>query len=412
MMRCVTRLLGPLALPLAVLLLCGPTSSEAQLTRLVPPDTSRANHFGAAIGLDGSLAVIGAPGSSICGENSGAAYLYARQPDGTWNLLQTLEPSECQAGHFFGKRVAVSDSVVVVVSYRPFFSAATSNTVHVFRPGPDGRWYPVQHIRQPAGDSSGVFGTSLALDAARLVVSTSGDTASGSYSGVVHVYDADDSGEFRLSHTIRPLVPPNVAVSGSEVALDGDRLAVAGSSVPGNRPGVVSLFERSRTGEWVQSEVIRGVDAFFPSIDLQGERLAIGENRGGPNGSGRVRIMHRRPDGSWYLQSTVLPRTPFPHGAFGTLVQLGEQRLIVVGYDEQLELDVNIDRIAYVFAERRDEESGGGTVGDPALRWTQSQVIDVGRSSFATAVEMEGRMIFLGQTSDDLPGQVWIAQIR
>ncbi|MEQ9104673.1 MAG: hypothetical protein RIE53_08250 [Rhodothermales bacterium] len=384
---------------LAVLALC-PAVTQAQMSRLAPPDTSRANHFGSSIGLDGSLAVIGAPGSAVCGENSGAAYLYSRQSDGTWTLLQALAPSECQPGHFFGKRVAISDSVAVVVSYRPFFSAATSNTVHVFRPGPDGYWRPVQHIRQPDGDGSGVFGTSLALDAGRLVVSTSGDTSTGAYSGVVHVYEEDATGDFRLAHTVRPRVPPSVAISGSEVALDGDHMAIAGSSYAGDRPGIVSLYERSATGTWEESGVIRGVDAFFPSIDLHGDRLAIGENRGGPNGSGRVRILQRRPDSTWYVQSTVLPRTPFPHGAFGTLVQLGEQRLVAVGYDEQLELDVNIDRIAYVFTETQERD------------WTQSQVIDVGRSSFATAVEMEGRIIFLGQTSDDLPGQVWVAQIR
>ncbi len=375
--------------------------AHAQLSRLPAPDTTRGTFFGTSTALEGTLAVVGAPGADACGTRSGEVNVFRQADDAmSWTLEATLTPRDCHEEHFFGSHVDVSGTLIAVTSNRPFFRESTSNAVYIFEfDSLDGTWNQVQRIEQPAGDHRGEFANAMVLTGDRLAVTTAGDTSGNTYNGVVHVFERQD-GHFVQTAMLESPLGADEAVFGASIDADGTLLAVGASTWARDEPGIVFTYRREPSGRWVLEGTIRGVDSFFVPISLSGARLAIGESRARRNGSGRVRILERDSDGSWELTHTIRPATPYDHGAFGSLVRISGRRLAVVGYDEQLAMDRNIDRIVYVFSLSDDSE------------WRQTQVVDVGDTAFASSIDLLGQMALIGKAGDAVAGEAYVSRLR
>lgn len=380
---------------------CVLPTAHAQLSRLPAPDTTRGTFFGASTALDGSLAVVGAPGANACGTRSGEVNVF-RQGDRTtsWTLEATLRPGDCHEEHFFGSHVDASEGRIAVTSNRPFFRESTSNAVYIFEQDSlDGSWHQIQRIEQPGDGRHGEFANAMVLDGDLLAVTTAGDTSGQTYNGVVYIYERRNSQFVQTARLESPLAAEE-AVYGASIDADGDLLAVGASTWAREKPGIVFTYQRDASGTWVLEEIMRGVDSFFVPISLSGKRLAIGESRARRDGSGRVRILERRSDGSWELTHTLRPSTPYDHGAFGSLVRIRGGRLAAVGYDEQLAMDRNIDRIVYVFSLSPDGE------------WKQTQVVDVGDTAFASSIDLLEEMALIGKAGDAVAGEAYVSRLR
>ena len=263
--------------------------SSGQIFRLPPPDTTAGNYFGASVGIDGSIAVVGASGDGGCGENSGAAFVYEIGSDQEWSETARLEGS--------------------------------------------------------LGTEYGIFGTSAALD--------------------------------------------------------GDRAVVSASTYLAHQPGSLYVYDRTpETGVWRETAVLSGIEDFFISVDLDGGRILVGESKGGRRNTGRARVFDLDRDGRWISVASLEPSTKFSQGGFGSLVSLSGDHALVVGFDEQLRFEFNIDRVVYLF------ERG------PSGRWYQKHIIDVGEVAFGSAVDLNRGKAIIGQASDQLPGQAFVVLIR
>ena len=141
----------------AVVLLLGTgIGVHAQVPTPVPNPTNRElAQFGAAVDVDGDLAVVGSPFDRVDGVWTGGAYVF-RLTGGAWTLEDTLRPvgfdplTETQ----FGAAVAVSGDVVVVTAPAEWVGNASSRgAVYVFRRQPDGAWTLETELTQaPSGD--------------------------------------------------------------------------------------------------------------------------------------------------------------------------------------------------------------------------------------------------------------------
>jgi hypothetical protein len=384
------------------LILIAAWPARAQIFRLVPADTTSSDFFGTSVAIDDSLAVVGASGFSSCGVNSGAAYVFHRLSNGDWEQQARLEPEDCREGIFFGRAVAISGSRAAVVAYVPFFSDAASNTIYIFEQDrATGTWSQTTALRQPPGPIEGVFGSSIALDGDRLLATSAGDASNPDNDGAAYVYDFD-GGAWRLSARLSASLGPEAGVFGSSGALDGDRVVVSASTYAAEQPGTVYVFDRdSETGSWKESAFIRGILDFFISVDLDGDRIIVGESRAGDGRRGRARIFSLTRDGRWRPSATLLPGKSFSRGGFGSVVAMHGDRALVVGFDEQLRMDINIDRVVYLFAP--DGAAGA---------WRQKQIIDVGDNAFGSAIDLTDGAAVIGQASETEPGTAYVVLIR
>lgn len=377
--------------------------STAQIYKLPAPDsTVEGNFFGSAVAIDGDVTVIGASGEPTCGQNSGAAYIYELDETGAWIETAHLVPDNCREEIFFGKTVAVSKNRVLVAAYVPFFSNLTSNSVYVYDRDPEsGEWNLSHKIRQPTEASEGPFAASISLSGNRVLITTSGDTATGKYGGVGYIYDYID-GAWILSARLRGSLGTEAGIFGTSSALDGDRAIVSASTYLRERPGSVYVYDRDpETGEWAETSVLLGILDFFISVDVNGDRILVGESKAGRKGRGRARIFEPSEDGKWRATASLTPKSKKSQGGFGSLVSLRGNSALVVGFDEQLSQKINIDRVVYLFQYDVEDET-----------WAQKHIIDIGDNAFGSAVDLTQGSAVIGQASDLNIGRAYVVRIR
>ena len=380
----------------------GLTPASAQIYRLQSPDTTAGNYFGTAVAIDDSVAIVGASGDLKCGVNAGAAFIFNLSDNGKWEEKARLEPDDCREGLFFGKAVAVSGRRAAVVAYIPFFSGAVSNTVYIFEFSElTDTWEQTAKLRQPPGKMEGAFAAGIALDGDRILITTSGDAGQGAFNGSAYIYDYGN-GSWKMNARLSPSLGPSAGIFGTSAALDGDRAVVSASTYVAEQPGSVYVFDRDpESGSWSESAALRGILDFFISVDVDGDRLIVGESRAGAGLMGRARIFNRQSDGKWRPGATLRPSGSYSRGGFGSVVSLRDNHALVVGFDEQLRMDINIDRVVYLFEF------------DPAAsKWYQKHIIDVGDVAFGSAIDLDKNAALIGQADEGAPGNAYVVLIH
>lgn len=388
--------------------------TRAQIVRLPVPDTTSGNFFGVAVAIssDGARALIGASGEDACGVDSGAAFVYERDTLGAWHLAGDLRPADCAPGDLFGRVLSLSGDRAVVVGRAPEardsrtirgpdgeFLPPNSHVAYVFERDTAGVWNEVAQLRPTGGRQEGDFATSVSLDGDRVLVTTSGDVSFGQYHGTAYVFARRASGRWEREAILRGTGPLRSGIFGGNADLDGDRLAVAASTYFAERPGTVYLFERDAGGDWRETERLGGVDDFFIDLDLDGDRLLVGERKAGGDRSGVATLFARGPSGTWAETHTFTARRPYAFGAFGTAVALSGRFSLVVGFDEQLRQDFNVDRVVHVFGQ------------DEAGAWGLRRVADVGATTFGASIDHNGRYAVVGQPAEGRPGAAYVLKL-
>jgi len=399
-------------LAVSVVLLLGTlgtgSESTAQIISLPHADTTAGTFFGAAVALEEGRAVVGAPNEDSCAPEAGAAYVYERTGErNRWEQVARLTPSDCEEGLFFGRAVALSGDRVLITASREFFAAQRPNSVYVFERSAEGTWNEQTQLRADPGQrSEGSFGADVALDGDRAVVTTWADTAAGAEGGAAYVFEYTGSRWHRTARLTAEGIQEGDVFGGS-AALQGDRLAISSARHGADGRGSVFLFERNAhavasddSDGWALAARVPDVQDFFISLALDGQRLAVGESRAGRNRTGAVRIIMPNAQGEWQEQARLTSPRPYRGGGFGTEVALRDNWLLAVGFDEQLQMDTNIDRVVFAFRYNQD-----------AAEWRFKHVMDIGSPSFGASIDLKGQTAIVGQSSQDDRGRAYIIRI-
>ncbi len=378
--------------------------SAAQIYRLPNPDERQGDFFGVSVDIEVPWAVVGASAADVCGENSGAAHLYrADSTTGHWNHIVTLVPDDCAAGDFFGRSLDLSGDRLVVAAFRPAGLTNRPNAAYVFeRDTLSGDWTQAARITEVPVVDEGAFAAAVAIDGDNLLVTTSGDVIACAYHGAGYVYrPSGDRGDWSLWQRLQPTSDPTLGVFGVSAVMRDSVMVVGGSTYLRQRPGSAYFFGLdANDGRWKPEARLGGLDDFFLPVDVQGNRAIVGESRAGGDNSGRAMLFERDAQGRWTRAQRLRPVRPFALGAFGSNVALGTDRALVVGFDEQLRFEFNIDRVVYVF-----RRSAGRL-------WRQRHIVDVGEVSFGSDIAVDGSVAIIGQASDDQPGTAYIVQLQ
>lgn len=384
------------------ILFAGTTTAAAQITELPRQDSTAGDFFGAAVAIDGDHVIVGATGIDTCGRNSGTAYIYERLPGSeSWHETAELVPGDCEEGIFFGRSVDVSGRFAAVAASREFFSEEAPNAVYVFEKDTmSGDWLETAKLTGGSASEEGAFATSVSMDGARVLVTTSGDPAAGRFGGAAYVFERSDStGAWHEAARLHGNGNLRDGVFGTEGVLEDSLIAVAASTYFRNKPGSVYIFEL-KDSEWIPSDRVGKIDDFFISIDVDGGRVIAGESKAMRDESGSATIFEQDQSGTWRAAHVLRPEEPYDAGAFGSVVALDDEYALVVGFDEQLGLDFNIDRVVFVFR----HEAASDT-------WRQVHVIDVGKVALGAGLDVDGRYAAIGSASENAPGSVYIVRL-
>ncbi len=380
--------------------------ATSQIYSLPRTDAAPGDFFGVSVALDGDRVLVGATGTDSCGDNSGAAYIYARDDaSGRWQLESTLQPSDCEAGLYFGRSLDLVGNTAVVGAFRSTASTIDRNAAYVFeRDTTSGEWRQTAKLTGGLDQKEGPFAADVAADSARIVVTTAGDLSEGKFGGAAYVFEPNGVGSWRRGARLTTRSGTNRGVLGGSVDISGDRIVVSASRYFQQGQGSLYVFEADDTGRnWKESVRLDGFEDFFIQTRIADDQIIVGESKAGRNSEGRATVYVFDND-RWRREVVLSPTHPFELGAFGSDVALEGDRAIVVGYDEQLKFEFNIDRVVYVF----ERESVGGD----EKRWSQTHVIDVGNVYFGSAIDLDENAAAIGQASEEQPGSVVIVQLH
>ncbi len=162
-----------------------------QVKKLTASDGSAALAFGYSVAVHGSVAVVGAIGSS---SNRGAAYIFYRNrvSSNNWGELKKLTASDGAASDWFGKDVAVyGDHILVGAHLNDIASITDQGSVYWFwrnYMGSD-NWGQISRILLPQGAANDAFGSAIALWDDLMVVGAPGEMSTFSDGiGAAHVF--------------------------------------------------------------------------------------------------------------------------------------------------------------------------------------------------------------------------------
>lgn len=221
------------------------------IQRVDNPSPERNADFGEEIDQDGDTFVVGRPGTPSS-TVPGSAFIYEKSPSGTYYLAREIAPSNGfsdQVGSdFFGVSVGIEDGLVAAGSRRGFnLDGQKLGNIALFHQGSDGSW-PSQEtavLSVPSSNGSSL-GSNLALSEGRVFSALS--IASSPEFAPAYIFGATAS---------RDLCPPSPSTGGAGLRIDfshkeeirsGDDLIYFSGATPGDTVLLLASLTPDLTG--------------------------------------------------------------------------------------------------------------------------------------------------------------------
>ncbi|MBS0191107.1 MAG: hypothetical protein U0573_14860 [Phycisphaerales bacterium] len=157
-------------------------ADPSNLTKITASDAAASDQFGCSCDIDANTMVIGALGRT---SNQGIAYVYIRNA-GVWTFKAKLTASDAAAGDQFGYSVSVKGDTIVVGAPTKGAGAA-----YVFARNADGSWSQKAKLVSPDAATGDRFGQSVDISGFWITVGASTDDSPGKTdAGAVYLYSS------------------------------------------------------------------------------------------------------------------------------------------------------------------------------------------------------------------------------
>lgn len=149
-----------------------------EVQKIVAADRAQQDLFGDEVAISGNWAIIGARTEGYIPDfnPTGAAYIFERDAQGTWNQVQKLTATAGEMDNYFGSDVDISCNYVVVGAERysenspggTLLNAAGS--AYIFERNGTGQWIEVDKLLAADRAENDLFGNSVAIDEAHVII--------------------------------------------------------------------------------------------------------------------------------------------------------------------------------------------------------------------------------------------------
>ncbi|MDX2080157.1 MAG: FG-GAP repeat protein [Terrimicrobiaceae bacterium] len=302
-------------------------------------DGSADDHFGTAVAISGTTAVVGAPDDdTVAGTDAGSVYIFAKTADVGWLRQATLRPTDAAAGDRFGAAVAVSGATVAAGAPGDDRGALmNAGSAYVFtRDAVTGAWNSFQKLLNTDAAAGDTFGSSVSIAGELVLIGSPLDdtgAGAGTDAGSAYVFTRT-LGTWGQS---AKLVASDGAASdafGSAVALSLTT-AVVGAPKDASSSGCAYVFMLG-TGSWVQqgkltSDDLATGDTLGSSVAISGETAILGAP-GDDNSYGMdagAAYVFFRSQGTWSQQKKLTRLGQKPGDGLGTSVGIWKDVAVV-----------------------------------------------------------------------------------
>jgi hypothetical protein len=238
-------------------------------------------YFGSSVAIDGPTIVVGA--SSQPGGAPGAAYVYTRGAQGSWQSTPTLTLNDPAVTNndLFGASVAIDGPTIVVgAPYTPFdFNSPNplEGAAYVYTASGNGwRSTPTATLHDPAASAYDLFGASVAVEKNVVAVGTSNGNAA-------YLYVQGSGNSWPASPTTTMTPPTPSSCFGCSVALDEDTTLVVGAEYS----NAVYIYPKT-PGGWSSPTKLGPPGGygseFGVSVAVDNGKLVVGDDFANTNG--------------------------------------------------------------------------------------------------------------------------------
>ncbi len=264
------------------------------------PDRGFGDRFGMAVDMSGAYAIVGASleDNNVNGGDSlaqaGSVYVFERGMSGDWSQVQKLVPNDRAANDRFGFSVAIDgDRAVVGATNKTEGGNNGQGAAYVFERQTNGTWQQVQKLTDSFGELQDNFGSAVEIKGDFILIAAAFDDVDGLRdAGKVLVFKRDMNGSFMLWQTLTASDRDQGDSFGSAISMDGDRLAIgawfarnnlAATNNDANAGAVYTYLLAPATEMWTEEHILtpdsldwNGGDLFGGALALQGDILIVG----------------------------------------------------------------------------------------------------------------------------------------
>ena len=305
----------------------------AQQDKMTANDGAADDRFGSSIAINGNTAVIGSAAANRGASERGSTYVFVRA-GGSWSQQAKLIAPDRTANQQFGASVAIyADTVVVGAPNAIASSAGDQDAAYVFvRSG--ATWVEQQKLGALDGAVGDQFGASVAIYEETIVVGAGGgDITVNANQGVAYVFERS-GGTWSEQ---QKLVASDRAANdqfGASVAISSDTIVVG--TPGGNRSkGAAYVFVRGGA-TWTEQQKLTAsdgaaLDYFGLSVGISGDTVVIGAYGAhiGANSFQGAAYVFARGGGSWSEQQKLTAMDGAAYHCFGLSVAIDIDTVVV-----------------------------------------------------------------------------------
>jgi WD40 repeat protein len=250
------------------------TKTGNKISKFTIPGSGRGEYLGTSVDIDNDVAIAGAWSERNNGVSSGGAYLFNAL---TASQLFKLVPSDGGQFDEFGQSVAVSGNAAIVGAPEHHPATGGTGAAYVYNVSTGQQ---IRELADPSLQDIDQFGYSVALSGNIAIVGSPTHDAVGTYSGAAYVFDVNSGQQL---FDLAPLDPAPFDDFGWSVAIDGN-IAVVGAvlkSDAGINSGAAYLFDVSTGKElWKLTPTDSAAeDHFGMSVSISGNIAVVSADR-------------------------------------------------------------------------------------------------------------------------------------
>jgi len=411
----------------------GGVNHWGQVKKLVASDRKETDQFGLAVAISGENVIIGAPFDDVTGsggvqiKNAGSVYVFSKDAGGSdnWGQAKKMTAPNPVQETFIGGAVSISGDFAVVGYITDPGHYDFPETVYVFgkNKGGNGNWGLVKAIVPAASKTGDLFGLSVSISGAYIVVGALGESDDVneqndlSYSGSAYIFKQNLGGTDNWGQ-VKKLTAPHRELHdlfGNAVAINNGQLLIGARRDEDDEnenndlefAGAAYLFQVDKGGleNWglmkkAVTEELTPEDHYGYAVSISGNYAVVGspyedESQYGENtilDAGAAYIFFNNA-GNWSQVKKIVANQRRAHDHFGTSVSING-RYIIIGAPEQ-----DLDRTGENFL----EDAGAAYIfyrEDGVHNWQQSNkvtpVIRKAGDHFARSVSMGDNIAVAG----------------
>ncbi len=346
--------------------------------KLIASDGELGDYFGKSVvaSADGLTVVVSTPYANDKGPDSGAAYVFTKQANGNYLQTQKLLASDGAVQDYFGCSVDISaDGLTVVVgAFSGGDEGNGSGAAYIFTKQPDGSFSETQKLLASDGTTYDYFGFSIATsgDGSTVIVGAYGDEDKGIDSGSAYIFTKQSNGSYLQTQKLVAADGTPLDAFGYNAAVAADGLTVVVSAFKdgafhvddkGTNSGSAYVFTKQADGSYLETQKLvisdrTTHDRFGHSLAVSrdGSTVVIGAYRDDDKGvdSGSAYILTKQANGSYLQTQKLVASDGATDDRFGTSVAVtGNGATVVVGASWG-NVKGNKTGSAYVFTKQSD----------------------------------------------------------